>query len=182
MLLRLSFQPEIIIMTDIDTREAPASPRLYAGIEDLPLFIDFASRSMAERAPPLRARWHPGDVVWQLNGMADRPQRNRLYFGPDGVEVAAWIVTEGELWIEATAAGERRVAEAIEAAQAWWRTRPPHRRSDTFSVTAGDQDLARIRTLETLGYTKGAVRRRVQHGPHRAAATSRGSGWLHRSR
>jgi hypothetical protein len=134
---------------------APSPARLYAGIRDLPLFIDFASRSTAERAP-LRARWHPGDVVWQLNGVADRPQRNRLYFGPDGVEVAAWIIAEGELWIEATAAGERRVADAIEAAEAWWRSRPPDRRSETFSVSASGQDQARIQTLEALGYTKGA--------------------------
>jgi mycothiol synthase len=139
------------------TRGAPApSPaRLYAGIEDLPLLIDFASRSTAERAP-LRARWHPGDVVWQLNGIADRPQRNRLYFGPDGVEVAAWIIAEGELWIEATAVGERRIDETIEAAEAWWRSRPPSCRSDTFSVMASGQDRVRIQTLEALGYTKGA--------------------------
>jgi len=144
-------------MTTTDTRgPAAQSPaRRYAGIEDLPLFIDFASRSTAERGP-LRARWHPGDVVWQLNGIADRPQRNRLYFGPDGVEVAAWVIGEGELWIEATAAGQARVAEAIGGAEAWWRSRPPERRSATFSVTADGQDEARIRTLEALGYSKGA--------------------------
>jgi hypothetical protein len=141
------------------TPRGPAAPppaRLYAGIDDLPLFLDFASRSTAERGP-LRARWHPGDVVWQLNGVADRPQRNRLYFGPDGVEVAAWIIGEGELWIEATAAGERRVGEAIEAAEAWWRSRPPDRRSSTFSLTAGGRDQARIETLGALGYAKGAA-------------------------
>ena len=131
---------------------APTPSRLYAGIEDLPLFIDFASRSTAERSP-LRARWHPGDVVWQLNGLADRPHRNRLYFGPDGVEVAAWVVGEGELWIEATAAGEGRIAGAIEAAESWWRARPPDRRSATFSVTVSGQDQVRIRMLEALGYT-----------------------------
>jgi len=125
--------------------------RLYAGIEDLPLFLDFASRSTLERGP-LRARWHPGDVVWQLNGIADRPHRNRLYFGAGGVEVAAWIVSDSELWIEATPAGEPRVAEALEAAERWWRGRPAGRRSETFSVIVGGRDGERIGTLAALGY------------------------------
>jgi mycothiol synthase len=143
-------------MTTTEPRGAPAqsASRLYAGIDDLPLFVDFASRSTKERAP-LRALWHPGDVVWQLNGLADRRHRNRLYLGPEGVEVAAWIIAEGELWVEATASGEVRVAEAIEAAEAWWRSRPPERRAKTFSVVAWERDTARIRTLEALGYERG---------------------------
>jgi mycothiol synthase len=139
-----------------EQRGSPAHPtsRLYAGIDDLPLFVAFASRSTKERRP-LRARWHPGDVVWQLNGIADRPQRNRLWFGADGVEVAAWIVDEGELWVEATAAGEGRISEAAEAAEARWRSRPSDRRSQTLSVVASEHDLARIEQLEALGYKKG---------------------------
>jgi hypothetical protein len=122
-------------------RGASAHPpsRLYAGIEDLPLFLDFASRSTLERGP-LRAR--PGDVVWQLNGIADRPHRNRLYFGADGVEVAAWIVSDSELWIEATPAGEPRVAEAIAAAESWWRgatSRPTQRDFLGDSTRSGRQ-------------------------------------------
>lgn len=140
-------------MTDTEPRGAPAHPssRLYGGIDDLQLFIDFARRSTAERGP-LRARWHPGDVVWQLNGMADQRHRNRLYFGPEGVEVAAWMISESELWIEATLAGERRVAEAIEAAEARWRARPADRRSETLSVTVSEHDAVRLQTLEALGF------------------------------
>src|SRR5579871_1140153 len=143
-------------MTPNEPRDASAQPtsRRYAGIEDLPLCIDFASRSTKERAP-LRARWHPADVVWQLNGQADRPHRNRLYPGPDGrVEVVAWVVTEDELWLEATPAGEARIGEAIEAAEAWRRSRPSEGPSRTLSVPTSEHDRVRIATLEALGYRR----------------------------
>jgi mycothiol synthase len=134
---------------------APTTPRSYAGLEDLTPFLEFASRSTKERGT-LRAQWHPGDVVWQLSGMADRPQRIRFWLGPDGVDVVAWVVSEEELWIEATPAGETRVAEAVQTAEARWRSRPPERRSHTFSVIASEQDHARIQTLEGLGYCRGS--------------------------
>lgn len=142
-------------MTSDQPRGAPAHPtsRRYAGIEDLPLFIDFASRSTNERSP-LRARWHPGDVVWQLNGQAEQPHRNRLYFAPDGVEAAAWLISDSELWIEATADGERRIAEAIGAAEARLRA-DPERGDKTLSIPTSERDAARIETLEALGYRKG---------------------------
>jgi ribosomal protein S18 acetylase RimI-like enzyme len=135
---------------------AQTAPRPYAGIEDLTHFLEFASRSTKERGS-LCAQWHPGDVAWQLNGIANRPQRIRFWFGPDGgVDVASWVATEDELWIEATRAGEARVAEAVEIAEARWRSRPSERRSGAFSVIASEQDQARVQTLEGLGYCKGA--------------------------
>ncbi|MGH6957716.1 MAG: GNAT family N-acetyltransferase [Caulobacteraceae bacterium] len=134
---------------------APDAPRRYAGAEDLARFIEFASRSTKERGS-LRAQWHPGDVVWQLNGMADQAQPIRFWFGPDGVEVAACVVSAEELWIEATPAGEPRVAEAVEAAEARVRARHAKGGSGEFSVIVSEHDSFRIRTLERLGYRKGA--------------------------
>ena len=139
----------------VETARGLPAPRPYLGIEDLSRFLEFASRSTKERGP-LRAQWHPGDVVWQLNGMADRPQRIRFWSGPDGVDVVTYVATEEELWIEAMPAGQKRVAEAVEAAEARWRSRPPERRSRTFSVIVSDQDGARVQTLEALGYRKGS--------------------------
>lgn len=139
----------------IEAARGLRAPRPYTGIEDLSLFLEFASRSTKQRGP-LRAQWHPGDVVWQLNGVADRPQRIRFWSGPDGVDVVTCVATEEELWIEAIPAGEMRVAEAVEAAEARWRSRPLERRSATFSVIASDGDKTRVQTLEGLGYRKGS--------------------------
>lgn len=126
--------------------------RRYAGIEDLPLLMRFASRSTAERSP-LFACWHPGDVVWELHGAADRPQPNRLYFGPDRVEALAWIVGPGQLWVEALPQAQGRIAEALGWAEARFRARPDQG-GGSLSVRALVSDKARIAILEGLGLSR----------------------------
>lgn len=132
---------------------ATSSPirRRYEGASDLGDLLQFASRSLAERFP-LGATWHPGDVVWELRGQYDEAQPIRMWERDGLVEALAWFVGPGELWLEATPAGEFFVPEMI----SWAQDSLLRKQMASLSVRAFHNDLKRIAGLEQLGFERGA--------------------------
>jgi GNAT superfamily N-acetyltransferase len=129
------------------------TPRQYQGADDLPLLLRFASICTAQRSP-LFSSWHPGDVVWELHASAHQPQPNRFWVGANGVELMAWNVGPGEVWLEALPSAEPLVADAVRWAEDHWGAKRGEEPTLTLSIRCYDRDAARIRTLEALGYHK----------------------------
>jgi hypothetical protein len=136
-----------------DLPSAAAASRRYEGLADLPALLDFASRATAAKLP-LRACWHPGDIVWELKGAADQPHPARFWEDAEGVQALAWFVGPGELWTEATPGREDLIAEAVRSAEDRWRARAPDPAVATLKLRAQSADTARIATFEGLGYAK----------------------------
>lgn len=123
----------------------------YSGADDLGSLIQFASRSLSTRYP-MGATWHPGDVVWELQGQYDVNQPIRFWEAEGVIESVAWLVGPGELWFEATPAGEPLLPDAIAWMEAALRRGRASELPQTLSVRAFHSDLMRIRALQELGF------------------------------
>ena len=137
------------------TGSAPIRRR-YADASDLHALLQFASRSLAERSP-LGATWHPGDIAWELRGDYDSKQPIRFWESDGTVQALAWFVGPGQLWLEATPAGEALVADALGWAEESLRRHAGSGQAPALSVRAFHGDLRRVQQLERLGF--------VQAGP-----------------
>jgi ribosomal protein S18 acetylase RimI-like enzyme len=142
-------------MKDIDPRGAPTPviSRRYEGLADLPPLLAFASACTAARSP-LASSWHPGDIVWELQARADRPQPAQFWIGARGVEALAWLFDDGEAWIEALPTAEHLTPEAVAWVEAAWRARGENAASATLKIRAYASDARRIAALEALGYRR----------------------------
>lgn len=129
------------------------SRRSYLGASDLAALLQFASRSLAERFP-LGATWHPGDVAWELRQQYDTRHPIRLWERDGVVEAIAWFVGPGQLWLEATAVGERCVPEIIGWAEGTLLRKPTAEQMRTLSVRTFDADRVRIAGLSRLGFQR----------------------------
>jgi len=119
-------------------------------VADVPALLDFAARSFAERFP-LNSNWHPGDIVWELQGAYDQRQAIRIWDGPEGVVAVAWFVGQALLWLETTPAHEDLVPELVGWAEAALRNQPE---APGLSIRAYGEDARRIAALERLGYRR----------------------------
>lgn len=127
--------------------------RAHAGRTDLPLLIDFASRSLKARFP-LDANWHPGDLVWQLKDARDAHLDMRLWETSEGVVAAALFAGPGQLWLECLPQHEALVTEALAWAEAAMASERPRLGANTLSVKLSEADGARIAQVEALGFER----------------------------
>jgi len=119
--------------------------RPYAGSADLPALIRFASDATRLRLPH-DATWHPGDFVWELKGAYDAPHNMRLWRSGAEVVAVAWLISPGELWLEALPGHEPLVPEMVAWAEAASGACPAR-------VRAGG-DPRRVAALEAMGYQR----------------------------
>jgi ribosomal protein S18 acetylase RimI-like enzyme len=126
--------------------------RGYLGRQDLASILAFASRLQVERRP-FEMGWHPGDLVWNLQGGYDAPLDNRLWFRGDAIE--AYAIRDGAvLWMEALPAAEPLVREMIAWAQAEDAASSAEADVSLLAIRACDGDIGRIAILEALGYSR----------------------------
>jgi len=132
-----------------------ARSRLYQCGADLAPLLAFASRSFAERFP-LNANWHPGDVVWELQGAYDQRQPIRMWSASGAVVAAGWFVGPGQLWLETLPASEALVPEIVAWAEAAVRKPPRPGGVTSLSIRAYERDSRRTEALARLGYWRSA--------------------------
>ncbi|MBP7649606.1 MAG: GNAT family N-acetyltransferase [Phenylobacterium sp.] len=122
-----------------------ARARDHAGADDLPVLLDFASRSLTARFP-LDAGWHPGDLAWELKDTQGKPQDIRLWEAADGVVAVAWEIEPGDLWFEALPTHDHLIDEALDWASA------ELCKSGRLRVRSLEGDVRRAEALEARGY------------------------------
>lgn len=129
---------------------ANLSAKSYAGVDDLAPLVEFARQAVQARWP-LDATWHPGNVIWNLNGKYDSAQAINVWRLGDEVVAAAWFDGPDELFLESLPEAEHLVPEAV----AWAEEQIRHAQTQSrLSIRAFERDRERISTLETLGYRR----------------------------
>ena len=129
--------------------------RAHAGVADLPLLLDFASRALRARFP-LDANWHPGDLAWQLKDARGVHLDMRLWETAEGVVAAALFAGPGQLWLEALPEHEALIGEAVAWAEAAMASDRPRLGTGALSVKLLEADPGRIAAVEALGYQRTA--------------------------
>jgi GNAT superfamily N-acetyltransferase len=125
---------------------APLSFRRYGGRGDLPALLTFASEATRLRAP-LRAAWHPGDIVWGLKPAFGAAADLYAVSVEDQVAAALWFEGPGDLRLEVLPDHEYRVAELVGWAEG--RTRAAN-----LDLTVFDGDRRRQHALAGLGFER----------------------------
>jgi len=128
-------------------------PTRYRGRADLGLFLAFASRSTAARAP-LGAQWHPGDMAWQMRSRYECSQALYGFEARDGFGAVAWFQAPGEMLLEVMPSAE----EITEPLLAWAldkaRAAPAPMQASELRITVFDSDLARQERLAHAGFRR----------------------------
>ncbi len=125
--------------------------RPYLGANDLEVLLQLASRSLAERFPQ-SATWHPGDIAWELRDRYDIRHPIRIWERRGVAEAIAWFVGPGQLWLEATPAGEAWVPDIIAWAEDSLLSSLSRGQAATLSIRAFQGDRVRISGLTRLGF------------------------------